>query len=111
MRLSNFFKTASSWSKDHDAINMDGNPVPLSAMPRDYFNNGVRLRALSLQGAVAYFFSYEREPESRIRIMDKLRKAISIHTGRNMYIAQFNSSIDTTFDDLKKVIAIAEKIK
>lgn len=110
MRLSNFFKSSSTWSKTADAVDTDGNIVPLSAFPSRYFEEGVKLKSLSLQGAVAYFFSYEREPESRMRILDKLKKAIEIHTGKNMYVAQFNNHHDTTFDDVKKVISIAEKL-
>ncbi len=109
MRLKNFFKSPSSWIKGFLATDMNDDPINLN-LYSEFEMKDRRIKAMSLHGAIGYFYSYEREPEQRNKIMAKIRKAIEIHTGKNLYIAQFNNLDTTTFEDITKVLNIADKI-
>lgn len=110
MRLSSFFKTPSSWSRDYDALDKKGKPYNLNEYKTEDFKNGNRIESLSLQGAVAYLLPYEQNSEYRAKTCDKLRKAIYRHTGKNYTVAQFNRLRTTTFEDIKTVVKLAENL-
>ena len=61
------------------------------------FRNEDSAYSFSLQGAVIKCY----EPDSRDQVMDKLRDAITRHTRKAYWVAQFNDLPDTTFDDVK----------
>ena len=69
-----------------------------------------KIKSMSLHGALGYFFSYEKEPERRNQMINKLRKSIEQVTGKRYYIAEFNDKESTTFEDLVKVIKLAESM-
>lgn len=109
MRLSNFFKSPSYWAQNCLAIDTDGNQINLN----EYSESAMRdrkIKSMSLHGALGYFFSFEKEPERRNQMMSKLRKAIEAVTGKRYYIAEFNNHPKTKFEDIVKVIKLAEKL-
>jgi hypothetical protein len=109
MRLSSFFKTSSKWTQNAMARNIHGKPINLNEYHPDITKDrDSRVEQLSLQGALAFFFSQEREPERREQELMKFRRAIAKYTGQNLYVAEFNNREETTFEDIKAVIKIAE---
>lgn len=111
MKLSNFFKTQNSWTKKTSARNIDGQSINLNLYHPDISKEReTRVESLSLYGALAFFFSQEKEPERREREAMKLKKAISLYTGKNFYIAEFNDLNNTSFEDIKNVIKLSETI-
>lgn len=109
MRLKNFFKSPSSWVKGYLAVDMNDDPINLNEYT-EFEMRDRKIKAMSLHGAIGYFYSYEREPEQRNKIIAKIRKAIEKHTGKNLYIAQFNNAETTSFEDIVSVLKIADKI-
>jgi hypothetical protein len=101
--LLKFFKFASAWSKKYDALDKDGRPIDLNC----FSSSDDRVYSLSLQGAIAYFFSYEKSPDKRNIEMQKLSKAIEKYTGKKMYVAEFNKREETTHEDILNVLKIA----
>jgi hypothetical protein len=111
MRLSNFFKYPSSWSKGAAARDKDGRPINLNKFPHNPFKGQeIKIESLSLAGAVSHLLSQERDGDRRSIMLDKLSKAIQIHTGKKFYVEEFNDLNTTTFEDIKKVIKIAENL-
>lgn len=109
MRLSNFFKSPSYWVKDCFAIDTDGFKIDLNQYSEELMRDR-KIKAMSLHGALGYFFSYEKEPERRNQMMNKLRKAIEAVTGKRYYIAEFNNHENTKFEDIVKVVKLAESM-
>ncbi len=109
MRLSNFFKTPSCWTQDCLAIDTDDKVIDFNAYNEETMKNR-RIKAMSLHGAIGYFFNFEKEPERRNRIMMNIRKAISSIYGKNYFIAEFNNLESTRFEDIVKVVKLAEKM-
>ena len=109
MRLSNFFKTPSSWIKGNLAVDMDNIPINMMAYSEIEMRDR-KIKAMSLHGALGYFYNFEKEPERRNKMMNNLRKAISFYSGKNYNIAEYNNLESTTFEDIVKVIKIAEKL-
>lgn len=109
MRLSNFFKTSSCWAQNCLAIDTDGNQINFN----EYSEIAMRdrkIKAMSLHGAIGYFFSFEREPERRNKMILKIRNAIESVTGKRYYIAEFNNHAQTKFEDIVKVVKLAEEL-
>jgi hypothetical protein len=103
-RLIQFFRTPSTWLQNAMALNTDGELVNLNEFPSE-----TKIQALSLHGAVAHLFSYEREPERRQKVMDRLSKAIRKHTGKSYFVAEYNNLPTTTFEDIKTILKIADQ--
>lgn len=110
MRLLNFFKYPSAWTKGAAARDKSGKVYNLNEYSAADFKNGNRLESFSLYGAIAHFYSFEKEPEAREKTIYKLRKAIGIKTGRSCSIAEFNDAPETKFKDIQDVLKIADKI-
>jgi hypothetical protein len=68
------------------------------------FRNEDLAYSYSLQGSVIRCYDIDE----RENVMHKLSAAIEQYTGKNYYVAQFNDLSDTTFEDIKKVLKIAE---
>lgn len=109
MRLSSFFKTSSCWIKNDLAIDTNGETIDMMAY-NPILMKDRKIKAMSLHGAIGYFFNYENDFERRNRTINTYKKAIEIYTGKNYYIAEFNNRPETSFEDIVKVIKIAEKI-
>jgi len=106
MNLIKIFVNPNRWLKDGFAQDKNGKSHSFTNLWRD---NPPEPYKFSLQGAVAYFT--EPESDSRRKVMARLSKAIEKHTGKNMYVAEFNNSPDTSFEDLTKVIQIYNNIR
>jgi hypothetical protein len=105
-RLLNFFKNKNYWLKNGFAADANGHLLDLNM-----FTNDMKVYKLSLHGAIAYLFPYEKEPEKRSFVLNKLSKAISIYTKKSMFVAQFNDAKETSFEDVINVLKIADSIK
>lgn len=106
MNLTKIFVNKNRWLKDGFAENKDGTPFSFT---RKWKENSPEPYRFSLHGAVAYF----TEPDSgaRQKVMDRLSKAIERYTGKSMYVAEFNNSVSTSFEDLTQVIKIYNSIR
>lgn len=104
-RLIQFFRIKSYWVQNVMAVDSDGNVINLNE-----FTPEIKVHACSLQGAVAYLYSYEKESERRQKILEKLSKAIRKYTGKSYFVAEYNNLPTTTFEDIQKVLKIAEQI-
>lgn len=91
------------------AIDSDGLAINLNQYSEEEMRYR-KIKAMSLQGALGYYYSFEREPERRNQMMNKLRRAIESVTGKRYYIAEFNNLSTTKFEDIIKVIKLAEKL-
>ena len=112
MKLSKFFRTAGKWTQNAMARNINGELINFHAYNLSLGEDReTRVESLSLQGALAYFYSQEKEPERREKEIRKLKSAIERYTGRNLYVAEFNNSPQTTFQDVRNVLDIYEKLK
>lgn len=105
MNLLRIFVNQNRWIKNGFARHKDGTPVefefPAGSNPKDPW-------FFSLHGAVAW---YTEPGQIRQRLMDRLREAVAVHTGRNMYVAEFNNHPDTKFEDIIEVVKIASKVR
>ena len=111
MRLNKFFNHKNKWTKNAQARNGLGETINFMEFSQDSANEKQnRVEKLSLYGALAYFYSQEREPENREKEMMKLKKAIQTYTKKNMFIAEFNDAKETSFEDVQKVLEIYEKL-
>lgn len=108
MKLSNFFKSPSCWVKNKFAVDTEGYDIDMMAWNEDLMKSR-KIKAMSLYGALGYFFNYEREPERRSRTINNIRQAISSYTGKNYSIAEFNNLESTKFEDIISVIKISER--
>lgn len=106
MNLIKIFVNPNRWLRGGFARMKDGTPYEYT---RQWKDNTQEPQAFSLHGAVAYY----TEPESgaRQKVMARLSKAIEKHTGKSMYVAEFNDSPSTTFEDLTAVIKIYNTIR
>jgi hypothetical protein len=102
-RLLNFFKSPIYWRKNCMAVDKNGVELNLNCFTQDS-----QVYAMSLQGAIAYLFSFEKEPEKRYSVMNKISKAIVVYTKKNLFIAEFNNRPETTFQDIVNVLKIAD---
>lgn len=115
MKISSILNQESKWTKNCLGRDKEGKPLAsfdtLYLTKYDKNNNPyheeVHLEDLavsfSLQGVIAKCSQGERES-----IMKKLSDAIRVYTGKNIYVAQYNDSPDTTFEDITQVLKIAE---
>jgi hypothetical protein len=106
MNLIKIFTNQNRWLKNARAKYKDGSDVPFSYL---YGDKPKEPWSFSLHGAVSYYT--EPESDARNKTMKKLSKAIERHTGRNMFVAEFNDSPDTSFEDLMTVLKIYNKIQ
>ena len=106
MNLIKIFVNPNRWLREGFATMKDGTPYQYT---RQWKETSPEPQAFSLQGAVAYFT--EPDSSARQKVMSRLSKAIERHTGKNMYVAEFNNSPSTTFEDLTSVINIYNKIR
>lgn len=67
-------------------------------------DNAADVKAFSLHGAVVRCYT----PDTREKVLEKLRAAIRQITGKTPYIAQFNDSPETTFGLIAQVVRYAE---
>jgi len=105
MNLIKIFTNQNRWIKNGMAKYRDGTNVPYT---HPY---GMKIKEpwfFSLQGAVSFYT--DPETDSRNKVMNKLSKAISLYTGRPMFVAQFNDNPDTSFEDLVNVLKIYNKL-
>lgn len=107
-KLISFFKSKNYWVQNAFAVDKDGNPINLNINTE---HEETRIYAMSLHGAIAYLFSFEREGDRRIQVMNRISKAIAIYKKKNMYIAEFNNSEQTSFEDIQAVLKIANEIR
>jgi len=105
MNLLRIFTNQNRWIKNARARYKDGSLVPFTIK---YGEKEKEPWSFSLYGAVSFYAS--AESETRDRIMAKLSQAIEIYTGKSMYVAEFNDSMDTSFEDLIAVLKIYNKI-
>ncbi len=106
MNLSQIFVNERKWTQNAPARDKNGKLITFTA-PWDHNTDKNYLRIIdswSLYGAVAFFNGAESE------VARRLKKAIERYTGKNLYIAEFNDSIDTSFEDVKKVIKIFNQL-
>lgn len=106
MNLTKIFVNQNRWLKDGFAENKDGTKYSFTRLWKD---NPPEPYKFSLHGAVAYFT--EPESGSRQKAMERLSQAIERYTGKNMYVAEFNNSPDTSFEDLTNVIKIYNSLR
>jgi hypothetical protein len=104
MNLIKIFNNSNRWLKGARAKYKDGSDVPFTY---PYGDKPKEPWAFSLQGAVTYYS--EAESDSRNKVMSKLSNAIEKYKGRRMFVAEFNDSPDTSFDDLINVLKIYGK--
>lgn len=109
MRLASFFSYPSIWTKGAAARDKKGNPYNLNEFRKKDFDDGNRLESFSLYGAIAFLYSHEKEPESREKNLQKLKAAIRKYSGKNYSVAEFNDHPETTFEDIKNVLKIANE--
>ncbi len=109
MNLRKVFILESKWTQGCAARDGNGKPLDLTFINRDIPKQVKLLESFSLQGAVAWYFPFETRTEERYRILDKLRNAVRKYTGKDVYVAEFNDDPKTTFEDIQKVLKIAEK--
>lgn len=106
MNLNKIFTNPNRWMKNGRAKYRDGSSVPFC------IKYGEKIKepwSFSLYGAVSFFS--DQETDLRSKTMGLLSKAISIYSGRDMFVAEFNDSPDTSFDDITAVIRIYNKLK
>lgn len=112
MNLHKVFASKSRWTQGCNAVSSEGSVVPFTVNTIiDQNKMLAKIAAFSLQGAVSWFFPYERDAERRARVMDGLRRAIKQYTGKNLYVSEFNDDPSTTYDDIKAVLKIYDKLK
>lgn len=110
MTIGQVISKKSQWTQGTDARDKNGNPINVRSF--DFFNPP-RLKdiaSFSLQGAVSFLYSSDRFMDKRLDVMRKLRKAIRQYTGKDLYVAAFNDSHTTTFEDVQAVLKIFKKI-
>lgn len=106
MNLIRIFTNSNRWIKNGRARYKDGTDVPFTS------RYGEKLKEpwfFSLHGAVSFYTT--QETDSRDKVMHRLSKAIAQYTGKSMYVAEFNDSMDTSFDDLMAVLRIYNKLQ
>jgi len=110
MRLSKIFRKKEFWTKNCACRDEFGYSVNINETPIDSERSSEfvkKIKSWSLYGAVAFHYSYPSN--KRYHIMDKLKHAIQRVTGKQMTVPEFNDSPTTTFEQIQKVIKIAEK--
>lgn len=98
------FRLKEHWTQKADCRDKDGRAVNINYLSED---NIKHIKCFSLQGAVSYYFSYEKDSVRRYKVMGALKKAIQKYTGKDTPVAQFNDDPNTKFEDIKHVIKIA----
>jgi hypothetical protein len=106
MNLNKIFVNSNRWIKDGFARMKDGSAYQYT---RQYKDTGPEPYYFSLQGAVCYYT--DPDSSARQKVMARLGKAIERHTGKRMYVSEFNNSPDVSFDDLSQVIKIYSTIR
>lgn len=106
MNLTKIFVNSNRWLKNGFAEYKDGRKFQYTGPWKD---NPPEPYKFSLQGAIAYFT--EQDSGARQKVTARLSKAIERYTGKNLYIAEFNDSPDTSFEDLSQVIKIYNTIR
>lgn len=115
MKISELLNTENKWTKGCLGRDKDGNPLQnFDTMFSSKFdnkgniyyeekNNADEAKSFSLYGAIIK----SQGIDSRETTLDKLRKAILKHTGKNSYIAVFNDCEETKYSDVKEVLRIS----
>lgn len=106
MNLTRIFTNPNRWIKNARARYKDGSPVPYSSK---YGETVKEPWSFSLYGAVSFYT--KQETDSRDKVIQRLSKAIERYTGKSMFVAEFNDSLDTSFEDLLNVIKIYNQIR
>jgi hypothetical protein len=106
MNLNKIFTNKNKWLQNGRALNKDGSNFSFTRKWKEDVKEPI---CFSLHGAITYFS--EPESQSRSKIMSKLSKAIGLYTGKNFFVAQFNDSPDTSFEDILNVIKIYNKLQ
>jgi hypothetical protein len=106
MNLSKIFTNKNRWHQNGRAINKDGTNFSFTKKWKEDVKEPM---SFSLHGAVTYYS--EAESQSRSKIMSRLSKAIEIYTGKNLFVAEFNDSPDTSFEDIQNVIKIYNRLQ
>lgn len=108
MKISNLLYKEDKWTKNALARNKDGKPI--ESLNICHFANGVSkdpskdAYSFSLYGAAAHLYSGEGLQD----VLIKLGNAARLHSGKRVWLAEFNDSTSTTFEDIKKVLALAQ---
>lgn len=113
MKLSRVITRGSQWAQNCDALTKDGQRAYVNEHRLDEQPRPKDFKAYSLYGAIAIFEPYERGDDinpARDKHMSKLRRAIEQVTGKCYSVAEFNNRIDTTFEQVEKVIKLSEKL-
>jgi hypothetical protein len=106
MNLNKIFTNKNRWMQNGRALNKDGSNFSFVRKWKEDVKEPI---CFSLYGAVTYFT--EPESQSRSKIISKLSKAIEMYTGKNLFVAEFNDSPDTSFEDIQNVIKIYSRLQ
>lgn len=106
MNITRIIYAPHRWTKNTAARDKNGNPYPTIFPYPSEIDHNKNIASYSLQGVLT-FYCPDNTREQYVR---KLSKAIEIYTGKKKYIAEFNDSPSTTYEDIMAVCRIMNKL-
>jgi hypothetical protein len=108
MRLSQLLYREDKWAKNCMAVKKDG--TKLYDLNVYHLPNGEQIDpskdcvAYSLYGAIAHLYSNDGQQD----VTTKLGNAVREYCKCKIWLSEFNNKPETTFQDIKKVLAMAK---
>lgn len=105
MNIARILYASHRWTKNTAARDKNGNPYPTTVVYNQNADHNKNIASYSLYGVLVFYADGTREQYAK-----KLSQAIEKYTGKKMYIAEFNDSPSTTYEDILAVCKIMAKL-
>jgi hypothetical protein len=106
MKISRLLLNEDKWTKNALARKKDGTPIPsLNIIHKDGKEIDPSREAVcwSLYGAIVHLYNGDGQQEVFLKLGDIIRK----YKSQKIYLAQFNDSSETSFEDIQAVLELA----